>query len=118
MSETNIPIACDLNAIQADEREQHGTTIRHIFEAVQSVQELPYGYAFRLPAETDMLRNASEFIANERLCCPFLGFKLELEPQSAALWLHLIGGEGVKQFIKAEFGSLLSHALLEKEGLD
>jgi hypothetical protein len=111
MCETNTPIACDLTVLQ--DHEQHSATIRDIFAAVQEVRELSNGYAFRLPAETDMLRHTMEFIANERLCCPFFTFGLELEAPSTTLWLSLSGGENVKEFIQAHFSALLSSLLAE-----
>jgi hypothetical protein len=95
-----VPIACDLTAIPAEQREQHQATAEQIFGAVRETRELPNGYAFRL--EPDMWLKAAEFIANERLCCPFFSFTLELEPGGGPLWLKLAGGEGVKQFIQAE----------------
>lgn len=93
-------IACDLTAIPAEQREQHPATSEQIFMAVEETRELPNGYAFRL--QPDMWLKAAEFIANERLCCPFLGFTLELEPEGGPLWLKLTGREGVKQFLQAE----------------
>ncbi|MBA2392489.1 MAG: hypothetical protein H0V70_07050 [Ktedonobacteraceae bacterium] len=39
------------------------------------------------------------YIANERLCCPFLHFTVEIEPHGGPFWLRLTGGEGVKEYI-------------------
>jgi hypothetical protein len=102
-------IACDLTAIDASERDQHFLTVEQLFAAVQYSDELPDGYAFRLPAER--LLDAAHFIANERLCCPFFTFALHLEPNGGPLWLRLTGSAEVKQFIQAEFG-----AILQQEG--
>src|SRR5688572_9869331 len=101
--QTAVPIACDLTAIDSAEREQHVLTAKELFAAVVEVQELPDGYAFRLLVDNLMLRSAVEWIANERLCCPFFTFSLKVEAQSAALWLSLTGSEDVKVFIRAEF---------------
>lgn len=115
---TEIPIACDLSVFQPSQREEHESTVHQIFAAVTEVRQLPNGYAFRLPAESAMLGNLADFIASERLCCPFFGFGVELEPQSAALWLRLTGGEGVKEFLQqGGFGSLLNTQLAEAGGL-
>jgi hypothetical protein len=51
---------------------------------------------------------AAEFIANERLCCPFFGFAVEVGPEGGALWLRLTGREGIKPFIQAELGEALN----------
>ena len=42
----------------------------------------------------------AKFIENERLCCPFFNFGLEVEPNSGPLWLRLTGGEGVKEILQ------------------
>lgn len=98
-----IPIACDLTAIPVERRAQHEAITRQLFAAVQEIQGLPNGYAFRLFEEPGILVKAAEFVTLERLCCPFFGFTLEVEPKGGSLWLKLTGGEGVKEFIQSEF---------------
>ena len=107
MTERESRFACDMTAIAADLRSAHLATISRLFRAVESHRELPNGYAFRLPNESDLLLTAAEFIAFERLCCPFFGFGLEIEPEGGAVWLSLTGREGVKPFILAEIGDHL-----------
>jgi len=96
--------ACDLTAIAADQRDAHLATINRLFRAVESIRELPNGYSVRLPNESEVLLTAAEFIALERLCCPFFDFGLEIEREGGAVWLSLTGREGVKPFIMAEIG--------------
>ena len=111
MNDQNIhipAIACDFNAIKADEREGHETTVRQLFAAVQGVQELPNGYAFRLPTDSAILMQAADFIANQSLCCPFFRFTLEIEPDKGPVWLKLSGADLVKEFISAEVMTLVN----------
>lgn len=99
------PIACSLTALSPAERKRHGEVTRQMRASVQEVRELPDGYAFRLPANETSIRETAEWIAMERLCCPFLGFNLEVSREGGPLWLHLTGRagrEGVKLFLKAE----------------
>jgi hypothetical protein len=97
-----IPIACDLTAIPADEREAHETLAEQLFsEAVPERHELADGFAFRFRADQYPLLVA--FIGNERLCCPFFRFVLEVTPGRGPIWLRITGGEGVKEFIQSEF---------------
>lgn len=110
-----VVLACDLSAIAPAEREPHEQRGRELFAAVVEVQELPDGYTFRLPVE--MLRSAAEWIANERLCCPFFIFTLKVAAQSAALWAALTGNEDVKAFIPVEFGGVLSENVAQAAGL-
>src|SRR5690242_3726437 len=98
----DIPLACDLMAIPAQEREAHELLAKQLFfEVVPERHELTDGYAFRFRADQYPL--LAEFIASERLCCPFFHFTLEVTPAQGPLWLRLMGGEGVKEFIEAEF---------------
>src|ERR1041384_1898991 len=72
-----IPIACDLAAIPADERAAHSARAEQLLHtSAAEVQELPDGYAFRYTAAQYEL--VTQFIANERLCCPFFSFTLEV----------------------------------------
>ena len=99
---------CDINAIDPVQRQQHLATTVALFGAVQEIRELPSGYAFRLPNEANMLLKAAEFIMRERLCCPFLGFGVEVEPEGGPVWLRLTGAAGIKPFIQAEIGGILN----------
>jgi hypothetical protein len=105
LTQSEVVIACDLTAIDTNEREQHFLTVEQLFAAVQYREELPDGYAFRLP--TEHLLDAAHFMANERLCCPFFTFTLQQEANGGPLWLKLTGSAEVKQFIQAEFGPIL-----------
>jgi hypothetical protein len=105
------PFACNMEAIKSDRRQQHIATAGQLFRAVRSIRELPDGYAFHLPDEADTLQLVAEFISLERLCCPFFGFTLEIEPEGGAIWLQLTGREGVKPFIRAEIGEFIGVAI-------
>lgn len=105
------PLACDMSAIDPARREQHIATGKELFRAATDIRELSDGYAFRLPDEPGTLVRAVEFISLEKLCCPFLGFVIEVEPEGGALWLRLVGRHGVKAFIREEVSGLLSGAI-------
>lgn len=105
------PIACDMSAIEPGLRAGHVTTGEQLFRAMGEIRELPDGYAFRLPAGTEILLKTAEFISLERLCCPFLGFALEVEPEGGPVWLRLTGREGVKAFIREEVSGLLGGSI-------
>jgi hypothetical protein len=98
------PFACNMLALDAEGRKRHKAVSALMRTAVKEVQDLPDGYAFRFPAEQATILLLSEFIARERLCCPFFRFELIAEQEDGPLWLRLRGREGVKEFIKAELG--------------
>ncbi|MGH2544748.1 MAG: hypothetical protein ACRDIB_18305 [Ardenticatenaceae bacterium] len=99
-----LPIACDLTAIGSPEQQaRHQALSERLFSSALEVQELPDGYAFRFPAEYYTMVTA--FIANERLCCPFFTFTLEVTPERGPLWMRLTGRDGVKAFLGAELAN-------------
>ncbi|MBL8090175.1 MAG: hypothetical protein JNJ43_07600 [Anaerolineales bacterium] len=93
-------LACDLTAIPADVREEHILTAPQLFSTAQEVQELPNGYAIRFLNESGKFMSIAKFIDNEKLCCPFFNFGLEIEPNNGPIWLKLTGGEGVKEILQ------------------
>lgn len=106
-SDQFAPFACDMSAMAPAERHEHIATLKAVFVAVQEIREHDDGYAFRLPNEEEMVMQVAAFLAKERLCCPFFGFRMEIEPEGGSLWLTLMGREGVKTFIKAEIREAL-----------
>jgi hypothetical protein len=107
MAENETPFACDMTAIPPDQRDVYLALTKTLFQAVEEVREVSNGYRFRLPNDTETLRRTAEFVALERLCCPFFGFNIEVEPDGS-LWLSVTGREGVKPFIMAEIGGHLT----------
>ena len=98
------PLACNMLALNAEERKRHKAVSEQMRAAVKEVQPLPDGYALRFEAEQSTILLVSEFIARERLCCPFFRFELIAEQENGPLWLRLRGREGVKKFIEGELG--------------
>lgn len=101
---SEIPIACTLDSSELRER-QSGLHAR-LASALQERRELPDGYAFRFAAESELLQSLARFVDLERQCCPFLRFRLVLEPGKGPMWLELTGAEGSKETIQALMASL------------
>lgn len=95
--------ACNMLALNAEERKRHLEVTKQLRAATKEVRELSDGYAFRFSPEQSTILLVSEFIARERLCCPFFTFEMVVEPEDGPLWMRLRGAEGMKDFIKAEF---------------
>ena len=107
MTEKQSPIACDMTAIAPERRPEHMANIKKLFSLVQTARELPDGYSFNLPNDSEVLLMTAEFIALERLCCPFFDFSIDIEREGGPFWLSLTGRAGVKPFIMAEVGEHL-----------
>ncbi len=103
MTQNHEPVfACNMYAIPHERRAEHEATTQRVFAAIQEVRELPMGYALRLPNESDALPNAAAFISNERLCCPFFHFELDIEPEQGPIWLRITGLSDVKPFLLSQ----------------
>jgi hypothetical protein len=50
-----------------------------------------------------MLLLVAEDLNFERLCCPFIHFTLDIEPNGGPFWLRYTGGEAVKEFLRINF---------------
>lgn len=96
----DVPIACVPNALTAVQRQRWLELGRQLYPAVREIQELPGGYALRLPNDPQMLLLVAEDISLEQHCCPFLRFVVEVEPNSGPLWMRLTGREGAKEFLR------------------
>jgi hypothetical protein len=98
-------IACDLSALSATERAAHTALAGELFtSAVLATDELPDGYAFHFAA--DAYPQVAAFVANERRCCPFIAFAIEVAPYHSGLSLRLTGAPAVKAFLQTQFGAL------------
>jgi hypothetical protein len=95
---------CNMNALSKTDRERYNQLIRKLEDARVEIRELPDGYAIRLQSEKIALSDQAEWITYESRCCPFFDFEIELKRDNGPLWLKLEGKEGVKPFIRAEFG--------------
>lgn len=110
-NDKQTPFFCDMNAIPLSSRQKHMTVTKEVFVSVLAIKELPNGYAFQLPNVKGLLLKTAELIDNERLCCPFFSFAVEVEASGGPIWLQLTGREGVKPFIQAEIGEALNEAV-------
>lgn len=94
-------LACVPGAIPAAERPAHFALIHTLFTETAELREpLAEGYAFRFPG--DALDTLSRFIMNERKCCPFLAFSIEIPPEEGPVWLRITGPEGTRELLEAE----------------
>jgi hypothetical protein len=98
-----LPLACNLAALDAAERKQHGLVTEQLFATLVEVRELADGYAFGCRQDDTLWMKAAQFVDRERRCCSFFTFGLELDNQTEVVWLRLSGPDGVKDFIQQEF---------------
>jgi hypothetical protein len=93
-----------MTAMSAEQRERHQVVSRQLLAATTGIEELSDGYAARFEPEPALLMLIAEFITLEHLCCPFFTLGLEAAPDRGPVWLKITGPEGIKPFIRVEFG--------------
>ena len=101
---TDTPLVCNMSVFTPVQRDSHIQSTTQLVQAIQRVQEVENGYEFTFPNEKEFISKIAEFISNERLCCPFLEFTLNVNSNSEPISLSLIGPLGTQEFLRAEFG--------------
>ena len=98
---TTLPIACSLT--EAELRERRQTIVKGFSKMEVRVTELPDGYAYSLPATSEVLTQVAQLVDMERLCCPFLTFTIIIEPAGKAIRLEITGPKEAKALITQYF---------------
>jgi hypothetical protein len=102
-SDRQLPIACDLGAIDPDRRPVHLARIERLLrELPVAVEALPDGLAFRFDPEHYI--TIAEVVAEERLCCPFFRFVLDVAPERGPVWLRITGPDDARAILGALTG--------------
>ena len=104
LAPTELSLACTPDAIPASERRAHFALLERLFTAElrerRTFADGAAGCAYRFDASA--FDDVARWIANERRCCPFLRFTLDVAPADGALWLSLTGPTGTHAFLDAE----------------
>ena len=103
-TETQSKFYCSTKALNPAER----TRLKELGEKLRSQRkdlvETEKGYEFQYsPAELS-LGEIVDWVSLESKCCPFYDFHIDLEKEGSLLCLRLTGEQGVKEFIRTEFG--------------
>jgi RimJ/RimL family protein N-acetyltransferase len=96
-----LPIACMLTAAELQQRRE--TVLRKVRQTVSEVRELADGYAYKFSASSEVLSELASLINLERQCCPFLQFRLTVEPNNGSLLLEITGPQDAKDFLRSTF---------------
>src|SRR5437867_9356121 len=97
------PFRCDLHSLTKEERSHQAHLTARLVSAIVEKRELRDGFAFKLDLEKISLGAVGEWTELERKCCAFFGYRIDVEAERGATWLHLTGRPGVKEFIESEF---------------
>ncbi len=94
------PIACDLSKLDDTARRREQQLLARFRSVLVLMSETESGFKFSLPADPETLSDLGEFLALERLCCPFLSFQLQVSAEEQAD-LEISGPPGAKEFLTA-----------------
>jgi hypothetical protein len=101
------PFACSLEkTLTKEQRERKKQIAWKMATARMETQELANGYVFRFRPEGVSFAEIAEWVATERVCCPFFDLAIEAERENGPVSLRITGREGVKQFIRGAFHAL------------
>jgi hypothetical protein len=101
------PFACSLEKSLTKEERAHKKQIAQKMESARiDTQEIADGYVFRFRPEGVSFSEVADWVATERVCCPFFDLGIEAERENGPVSLRITGREGVKNFIRAEFQTL------------
>lgn len=100
---SSTPLFCNMSVFTPAQRDDHIQVTIELVQAIQSVHEVENGYVFSFPNKTDLISKATQFILNERLCCPFLIFNLQVNASHEPISLSLTGPAGTQEFLRLEF---------------
>lgn len=102
------PFACNTFALSSEARKRHFEEVGPaLLKLKKSTRELPDGYEFEFPADKATYQLLTEWIIDERLCCPFFEIELRLSRENGPLWLRLTGRSGTKEFIREDAPALV-----------
>lgn len=101
MSTEHLPIACSLTDSELQQRRTD--VLREAKSAMTAVRETENGFIYQFASASDRIGALANLITLEHQCCPFLTFKLTVEPGNQPVSLELSGPEGTKEFLIALF---------------
>jgi hypothetical protein len=93
---TGIPIACSLDRAQFEERK---ALVGRIAQAAAERKPVSSGLALRFGPEAGLVSRLAAFIEVERLCCPFLTFRIDVQA-GGSVWLELTGPAAAQGIIR------------------
>jgi len=96
-----IPVACTLSEDDLDIREDELKALRQL---VREMCQTPNGFKLRFDGSTENWMTIAHIVAKERVCCPFLEFRLLVEKGLGSIWLEVVGSNDAAQFLLTMFG--------------
>jgi len=94
-----------MTALSGEQRARHHELAVLLQSSLAVIHELADGYDFEFAWKPDTYNALAEVTPLEHACCPFFDISIRIESESNKLCWRLTGREGIKPFIRAEFGA-------------
>ncbi|HKW33183.1 MAG TPA: hypothetical protein VJN92_09280 [Candidatus Acidoferrum sp.] len=104
MNTTQSKFYCNTKALTTEERAHHKQLGDKLMGARKATVETEKGYEFQFGPRDVTLAELADWVMSESRCCPFFDFHIDLENEGKLICLRLTGEEGIKPFMRAEFG--------------
>jgi len=102
MSDSELPIVCNINALSQIEREEYHILRERLAASVKEIEPLENGCSVEF--DISHLVMIARFVDLERLCCPFLDFRIDVSGLAASVRLSITGPPGSRELIEHELG--------------
>jgi hypothetical protein len=93
----DLPVACNLMPAELQERRRN--VLSKVLSAVTETTELETGFQYRFRSEGEIVSELGKLVQLEHQCCPFLTFRLTVEPEGGSVLLEMTGPQGTKEFL-------------------
>lgn len=104
MATTQSKLFCNTKTLTAKQWAHHKQLSEKLMAARKATVETDRGYEFQFGPQDATLADLADWVVAESKCCPFFDFHIDLENEGKLICLRVTGEEGVKQFMRAEFG--------------
>ena len=104
MTTTQSKFFCNTKALAPEERAHHKQLSEKLMAVRKEIVETEKGYEFQFSPQNVTLAELADWVLAESKCCSFFDFHIDLENEGKLICLRVTGEEGIKQFIRTEFG--------------
>ena len=109
------PVACTISEARAGERADW--MAEELLPAYSGARERNDGVTVRFDGADDTLEHVARFVAEEKECCAFADYRIDVSPPYEETRLSITGPEGTKEMFGEEFvGRLAGEKPLEPPG--
>lgn len=95
------PVACTISQERAEERADWMTD--ELIPVYAGYDEREDGVTVRFSGATETLQHVARFVAEEKACCAFADYRVDVSPPYEETRLTITGPEGTKEMFAEEF---------------